>query len=158
MARFARNRGSRKMWLRSSTTTTQATGTVNILDLMSGWRAEGLPFSDATVLRTQGSIMASHAGLVGAGLRLTCGLIIGNRDDVAVTNVDPFADPFADWWWFDFLYAAATAEGFRVRELFDIRSMRKIKSREETMYFIADNGSGEAITWNWACSVLLLLP
>ena len=147
---------ARLLWVRSSTNVVQATGSVTYLDLMSGYRASNLPKADVSVVRMIGGITGfSNSAGNNVALRTSLGHRIGQIDDVAVTTVDPFFDPFADWFQYQNAYWYANVDPVRQTYTWDIRSGRKIQGDEETIFFVLDNSTGSTISWAYWTDALI---
>ena len=156
MARSKRHR----LWTVSTASQTGASlaaGATYAVDTFLGLEADMDPHA-ITVERVIGHWIAHSLSAAGANLEnIMMGLVVGPKD--SAPPVDPFNDPFASWLYHDGMYVVGEATTQPVslprEHSFDVKGMRKIKAREETLWLIAHNPSTQIIHnyWYWRCLV-----
>jgi len=75
---------------------------------------------------------------------VSCGIILQNAD-IAVASVEPAADQYADWlWWEEFLPGVSAVGNWNLITR-DIRSQRKARGADTELWFYVTNRGGGSI-------------
>ena len=112
-------------------------GTVSRLFLLSTREAEvGREYEGYTVTRMIFNLFLLQQSDVESPA--SCGIILQNTD-IALADIEPASDQFADWlWWEEFLPAQTSAHPMTIITR-DIHSQRKARGADTDLYFYIVN-------------------
>jgi len=123
-----------------------AAGAVSRLLLPSLREAEvGREYEGYTITRFLLSLFLNQTSGTGTTTSVVALGLITQQEDVAITAVDPAADPHADWMWWETFVVGSSINQPNARITRDIRSQRRARGGDSIVHLYAFNRGGETI-------------